>query len=216
MEILQTAAIVLQTHALREADVILVLLTKERGRLSAIARSAKQSKKRFMGGIDIFDCGEVRLAEPKKNDQPYILNEIERREQWQSLRENLDKFSSACFCLELTLRFAHDHEPESAELFMPLYRSLKAIHSAETREHALAVAVYYNLCVLKISGYNFLEDSSRAAAGTPLANWLHQMESAKAPIIPFDAILLKSGFQSLVVFTQEILGQELRAAKELV
>lgn len=216
MNNLETPGIVLQTHSVREADVIAVLLSPELGRISAIARNAKKSQKRFMGGFDVFDCGVFRLTRPKIHSQPYVIEDLSKREYWPALREDLKKFSAACFCLEVTLPFVKEEDQSAGHLFSPLYKCLKAIHVARTAEETLTLALFFNLLLLKISGFNFVEDSSRLSKGSNLSTWLEQMLAQESPIVPYDLSLLKIGFQSLVIFTQEIIGKEIRSARELI
>lgn len=54
--------IVLRVQPLREADVIATLLHPQRGRVDAVARSARTSRKRFAGSLAPFHGVRVRLA----------------------------------------------------------------------------------------------------------------------------------------------------------
>jgi DNA repair protein RecO (recombination protein O) len=57
-----TPAVVLRTRALRESDLIVVLLTPGRGKIDCIARGARRSIKRYAGGLPIGARGEARLS----------------------------------------------------------------------------------------------------------------------------------------------------------
>lgn len=46
-----TPAVVLRTRELRESDLIVVLLTPDRGKLDCLARGARRSRRRFPGGL---------------------------------------------------------------------------------------------------------------------------------------------------------------------
>lgn len=61
MSEISTPAVVLRTQALRESDLIVVLLTPGRGKIDCIARGARRSRKRFPGGLPIGARGEVGL-----------------------------------------------------------------------------------------------------------------------------------------------------------
>jgi DNA repair protein RecO (recombination protein O) len=61
-ELLATPAVVLRTRPLREADLIVVLLTPGRGKIDCIARGARRSRKRFPGGLPIGARGEAQLG----------------------------------------------------------------------------------------------------------------------------------------------------------
>ena len=48
----QSEAIVLKSHPLREADLLVTLFTRNEGKLKGVARSAKKSKRRFGGALE--------------------------------------------------------------------------------------------------------------------------------------------------------------------
>ena len=51
----QTEAVLLRAVEFSESDRIVHLLTRDRGRLTAIAKGARRSKKRFGGNLDLFN-----------------------------------------------------------------------------------------------------------------------------------------------------------------
>jgi hypothetical protein len=207
----RTAGIVIRTTNVREADSFLTILTAELGRVSALARSARSSKKRFMGGFDLFDCGVFVLGAPKTASGPYIVEELGRREMWNGLREDLQKFTLASYCLEISLHFAQEGDPEGAALFLPLFRSLRSINSAEDAERSRLFAIYYNAVLLQLSGFNVIDDAPRLAENPELQQWLCEMLATDQAILPFNRSLLKDGFRFLGFYTQEIIGHEIRS-----
>jgi DNA repair protein RecO (recombination protein O) len=52
MALKESDAIVLRTYPLREADLLVTLLTRAEGKIRGVARSAKKSKKRFGGALE--------------------------------------------------------------------------------------------------------------------------------------------------------------------
>lgn len=56
-----TPAVVVRTRALRESDLIVVLLTPGHGKVDCIARGARRSRRRFPGGLPIGARGEVGI-----------------------------------------------------------------------------------------------------------------------------------------------------------
>jgi DNA repair protein RecO (recombination protein O) len=52
MALKESEAIVLRTYPLREADLLVTLLTRAEGKVKGVARSAKKSKKRFGGALE--------------------------------------------------------------------------------------------------------------------------------------------------------------------
>lgn len=57
-----TPAVILRTRALREADLVVVLLTPDDGKLECIARGARRSRRRFPGGLPVGARGQARVA----------------------------------------------------------------------------------------------------------------------------------------------------------
>lgn len=215
MNNVSTAGIVLQVNPFREADSLLTVLSRELGRIGVIARSVRRSQKRFMGGLDLFDCGVFELSPPRGPTGPYILTQLKQRESFPALRGDLAKFAVGSFCLELTLQFAHEGEPDSAGLFVPLFKILRALDKEGDTGYALLLGVYYNLLVLQQGGFNFVDDAGRFSNDASLLEWFDAMVSGGAPIRPHDSELLWRGSRAVVAFTQEILGRELRSASML-
>ena len=59
---LTTEAVVLRAVPFRDADLIVTLYTLERGKVSAIARGARKSRRRFGAGLGLFAVSELELA----------------------------------------------------------------------------------------------------------------------------------------------------------
>src|ERR1700751_956732 len=51
MALRESEAIVLRTYPMREADLLVTLLTRAEGKVRGVARSAKKSKRRFGGAL---------------------------------------------------------------------------------------------------------------------------------------------------------------------
>jgi DNA repair protein RecO (recombination protein O) len=56
MALKESEAIVLRTYPLREADLLVTLFTRLEGKVHAVARSAKKSRRRFGGALDLLTC----------------------------------------------------------------------------------------------------------------------------------------------------------------
>ena len=60
----ETKAFVLRRTPYREADLVVTLFTAELGQVSAVARAARKSQRRFGGSLEPFHTLEVELDEP--------------------------------------------------------------------------------------------------------------------------------------------------------
>jgi len=86
-------AIVLSVEKFGEADCYVRFLTQKWGVISTLAKSARKSKKRYVGGLDLFCHDEIFLrGDPK--DRPYLL-ELNVINSFPGIRENLDKVMMA-------------------------------------------------------------------------------------------------------------------------
>jgi DNA repair protein RecO (recombination protein O) len=106
---LRTEAIVLRVTDFGESDRIVYLLTQDNGRISAIAKGARRSRRRFLGTLDLFHHVRVRL-EPARRGGLARLEAAALVYHFPSLREDLRRFALGCFVLELLGRLA----PEAA------------------------------------------------------------------------------------------------------
>ena len=57
----RSPAIVLVTRPLQEADLLVVLLTPQHGKIRCTARNARKSKRRFAGGLPSGALGEATM-----------------------------------------------------------------------------------------------------------------------------------------------------------
>src|SRR5256714_3364100 len=82
------AAIGLRTVAYGDSDLIAHLLVRGRGRVSAFARGARSSRRRFGGALEPFQLVEVLLAE-RSGPELWMLREAAVAEAYAGVREDL-------------------------------------------------------------------------------------------------------------------------------
>jgi DNA repair protein RecO (recombination protein O) len=63
-----TDALILRTYKLGESDRIVVFLTRDRGKKRGVAKNARQSRRRFGGGLEPMTCGRVAYMERERRD----------------------------------------------------------------------------------------------------------------------------------------------------
>lgn len=84
-----TKGIVLSKEAFGEADLYIQFLTKDFGIINTLAKSAKKSKRRYIGGLDIFCHDEIFLrGDPK--ERPYLV-ELSVLNAFSRIRDSLEK-----------------------------------------------------------------------------------------------------------------------------
>jgi DNA repair protein RecO (recombination protein O) len=71
-----TDALILRTYKLGESDRIVVFLTRDRGKKRGVAKNARQSRRRFGGGLEPMTWGRVAYVERERRDL-VLLNYVE-------------------------------------------------------------------------------------------------------------------------------------------
>ncbi len=152
-------AIVLRTTPLKESDLMISFLSARHGKISGIAKGARNSKRRFLGGIEVFDTGEFSLAKGRNRDSgPYLVNSLSERELWPRLRSDLDRFRMAVTILEISECFAPEGDADASRLFEPLVGTLRALNLTQRKDEALQLCARYIYSALKISGFDPNQD----------------------------------------------------------
>jgi len=135
-----TDALLLRAVDYRDSDRILTLFTAELGKLGAIARGAKSSRRRFSGALEPYTLIRVEL-EPGKSDL-YTLKHAEIVRVFPTLLTDLARMEVAAAALML-VREAHAARVPDAQAFVSVLQFLTLLeHEADpTRAALLAFAM---------------------------------------------------------------------------
>lgn len=105
MASIQTEALILKIVEFGESDRIVHLLVPERGRLTAIAKGARRSRKRFPGTLDLFNHLWVQ-AERRRSLGMARLDHARLIRTFHALRTDPTRYALGCYLLELLGRLA--------------------------------------------------------------------------------------------------------------
>ena len=114
---------ILETHPYGEADKRIVILTGERGRVTAFARGARRPKSVFAASTEPFVFGEFELYPGKS---AYSLEKVNVKEYFREISTDIDKAALGFYFLELAGYYAVE-ESEERDLTNLLYMGIKAI-----------------------------------------------------------------------------------------
>ena len=109
MPVYNVNAIVLQRSNLGETDRILTLLSRENGKLRAVAKGCRKSGSRLTGSSELFVNSRYQLASGKSLD---IVSQVDISETFPRLRNDILSIARATYLCELTDRFVEDHQPD--------------------------------------------------------------------------------------------------------
>jgi DNA repair protein RecO (recombination protein O) len=92
--------IVLRTTPLRESDLLVVLYTERHGKISAVARGAQRSRKRFAGTLSILVLGRYELGRRGRSEL-WSLDAAEVVREWTQLSSDVVAVAHASYVVEL-------------------------------------------------------------------------------------------------------------------
>jgi DNA repair protein RecO (recombination protein O) len=123
-------AIVLRTVDYGERDRIVTLLTRERGKLSAFARGARASRRRFAGVLEPFHLLSAEIAE--RGGDLWSLESASVEEAFGGVRGDLLRIACASYAVELAAELVRDAQPHE-DLFDTLHAYLGRLGAAAAR-----------------------------------------------------------------------------------
>ncbi len=115
--------IILARRNYSEADRIIVIYSRDNGKLGLIAKGVRRTKSRKRGSIEVFSHIRFSAARGKSLD---ILTEAEIITSFPQIRKNLRKVSVAYYFIEVIGRLTHEEE-KNEQLFSLLLKYLKSL-----------------------------------------------------------------------------------------
>ncbi|MBL7215714.1 MAG: DNA repair protein RecO [Phycisphaerae bacterium] len=151
-------AICLRTVNFSETSQVVTLLTREHGKIAAMAKGSRRAKSSFDGPIEIFSFGQVMFTLKETGGQLAILTDFQQPPRFRGLHANLRAMNAALFATELTEAFLEDHDPHSA-LFDKFIKFLETLQEAKDESVMLAWLILYQLRLLEEIGLEPLLDT---------------------------------------------------------
>jgi DNA repair protein RecO (recombination protein O) len=128
-------AIVLRTVDYGESDRVVTLFSRERGKVSAFARGARASRRRFGGALEPFTLLSAEVRIRGASDLLGLESTTVVRGHG-GIRGDLARIACAAYAAELARELVRDHEPHQ-ELFELLERYLAQLDAGPARPAAL-------------------------------------------------------------------------------
>lgn len=141
----KTEGIIIRVRDYNEADRIITLLTREHGKVQAIAKGCRKQKSRKRGIIQQFIYGDFILYRGRSLD---TITQCEARESFAVLREDLDRMAYGSYVTELLDGFAIPGERQE-ELF---YLTLISLHLLSLDDPVLVTRAF-EIRLMNLLGY---------------------------------------------------------------
>ncbi|HVA02088.1 MAG TPA: DNA repair protein RecO [Terriglobia bacterium] len=154
MPLVETEAIVLRTHRLGEADKIVSLLTRQMGRLRAVAKGAMSMRGRFGSALEPLSYIRLWIYDRESRDLQR-LSSAEVLESFFEMQKDYRIQVAAQYLAEVTERFLPERElnERAFRLLLAVLRAVK--HFGEVNRPLL----FFDYWLLRLGG--FLPDLSR-------------------------------------------------------
>ncbi|MBI4164233.1 MAG: DNA repair protein RecO [Acidobacteria bacterium] len=148
MPLRETEALVLRTHRLGEADKIVSLLTRQYGRLRAVASGAQRPKSRYGGTLEPLSYIRLWIFE-RENRDLLRINSAELAESFFSMQNDYRIQIAAQYVAEAAERFLPEREANE-RVFRLLLAVLRAIKRSGEVNRPL---IYFNYWLLRLGGF---------------------------------------------------------------
>jgi len=149
VEDISSPAFVLRTRAYGESDLIAVLLTRDYGKVSGIARGARRSRRRFAGpALQPFQEVELRFAR-RPHSELAFLHECRILTSHDRIAGDLRSFAWGSYVCELTERMTPERDP-CADLYALFRTTVEALAAGGPTE---PVAHHFILGLLDHAGW---------------------------------------------------------------
>ncbi len=124
----RTQALLLRSVAFGESDQIVHLLTPRTGRITAIAKGARRSTRRFPGTLDFFNLLQVEIEPSRRMGAMARLEHARLVRLFAGLRVDPARFALASYLLEILDRLAPEGGPPAdTERLFALARSVLGV-----------------------------------------------------------------------------------------
>ena len=138
---------VLRTHPLGESDRIVTFLTRSAGKVRAVAKGARRSKRRFGSNLERFSRVRLQYFE-REGSELARIEAADLLESFYRLQEDPER-AAVCACLaEVADAFAREQQEDEA-YFRLLHAVLRAIRDGLGLDEA---ARYFEVWTLRLHG----------------------------------------------------------------
>ncbi|WP_430592830.1 DNA repair protein RecO [Humidisolicoccus flavus] len=170
MPVYRDEAVVLRTQSLGEADRILTLLTREHGKVRAVAKGVRRTSSRFGARLEPFMVADLQLAVGRSLD--IVTQAVSLATYGAQIVSDYSRYAAAAAMVETADRLT-DSEPQLQQ-YLLLVGGLRSLSRAE---HSASLTLdSYLLRALSIAGWApSFEDCAVTGAPGPHAAFVPQL-----------------------------------------
>lgn len=178
MPLYRDEAVVLRTHKLGEADRIITMLTRTRGRVRAVAKGVRRTKSRFGSRLEPGMVIDVQCYEGRSLD---TVTQVETLAPYgDAIARDYTSYTAATAMLETALQLAEEHEPQTQQ-FLLLAGALRSLAEG-THDPGLVLDAYLVRAVAVAGWAPSFRDCARCGADGPHRAFNVQSGGAVCPV----------------------------------
>lgn len=144
-----TRAIVISREIFGESDLYVQFLTRDWGMVTLLAKAGRKSKRRYIGGLDLFCHNEISVKNHQK-ERAY-LNELTVLNSFQGLRDDLDRLEVAGRALHWVKKLVNVSTPVP-QVYSLLGQTLALIEKENDRRRLEILLFVFKLKLIEALG----------------------------------------------------------------
>ncbi|MBR2069244.1 MAG: DNA repair protein RecO [Candidatus Gastranaerophilales bacterium] len=148
-----TDAINLKNYPLNDNDSIVVMFSREKGLMRAVAKGSKRPKSKLGARIQMFIANKLMMFEGRNLD---TISEAQSLNTFSRIRSDLDKITYSMYIAELVNTFCsknYNNDESYQEIYDLLYKVYDKIASCNSRQEAILYSIKFLIHFLSILGW---------------------------------------------------------------
>ena len=148
-----TEAINLKNYPLNDNDSIVVMFSKQKGLMRAVAKGSKRPKSKLGARIQMFIANQLMLFEGKNLD---TIAQAQSVNTFSKIRNDLDKLSYSMYIAELVNNFCsndYNKDENYEEIYNLIYYTYEKIAQSTTKEEILLIGLKFQIKLMNLLGW---------------------------------------------------------------
>lgn len=142
-------AVVLREVQYKDNDTIITLLTAEKGLMTATAKGILKMLSKNRPAIQLFCYSEFELA---KYGNQYIVKSAFLKEQFYTLRNDIEKYALACYAAQAACNFCTEENDET-NAFRLVLNTLAALNDKKSSKPLWQIKAAFELKLCAVCGF---------------------------------------------------------------
>src|SRR5262245_38030745 len=138
----ESDGVVMRAYPYADSDLVLRILSKELGKISALAKGSRSNRRKNHYSFDVFDRGRFQLHQGRGS--LLLIHSFTPGPAFRSVRTDLDKLSLSSLICEAFDLLIKEGAGDNESVFNTLNLSLEAVEEAKDLREALK-ASYFSL-----------------------------------------------------------------------